>query len=102
MRSTTTQLLTTAALFGMPALVQAQPVNGFYVSGALGMAFPHSQAVTSHTTPDFTPAPMGAGTPSSGPATLGQGSIGYGLGNGLRFEVEGSGGAGRLHLPKWP
>jgi OOP family OmpA-OmpF porin len=101
MRSTTIRLLTAAVLTAMPGLALAQPVNGFYVSGALGMAFPHNQAVTSHTAPDFMPAPMVSASPPS-TAAIGQGSVGYGLGNGLRFEVEGTGGASRLRLPKWP
>jgi hypothetical protein len=101
MRSATTRLLiAAAALAGTPELARAQPVNGFYVSGALGPNFQQNRSVTVPARPEFAPAPVAIDPPSASTAT--RGSIGYGLGNGLRFEAEGSGSANRLRLPLGP
>ena len=102
MRSATACLLIAAALTGMPAVAPAQPVSGFYVSGALGPIFQHNRSVTSPAELEFAPAPVPVDPSSSNPATGARGSIGYGLGNGLRFELEGSGSASRLRLPQGP
>jgi OmpA-OmpF porin, OOP family len=93
-------MLTIGALVAAPALAWSQPVTGFYVSGALGMAFPHSPSVTTHSEPELAPTPVQP-DPSSSTSLAGHGSVGYGLGNGLRFEVEGNGTNG-LRLPHWP
>lgn len=102
MGAATACLLIAAALAGAPVVAGAQPVNGFYVSGALGPVFQHNRSVTSSSGPELAPAPVTVDRPSSNPAAGGRGSIGYGLGNGLRFEVEGGGSAGRLRLPQGP
>src|SRR5690349_16554072 len=101
MRSAETRLLIAAAvLAGMPVPALAQPVNGFYVSGALGPTFQQNRSVTSPSGPQFAPAPVAVDPPSGSTAT--RGSIGVGLGNGLRFEAEGSGSGNRLRLPLGP
>ena len=102
MRSAAACLLIASALAAVPAAASAQPVSGFYVSGALGPMFQHNRSVASPAGPDLAPAPVPVDPSASNPAAGGRGSIGYGLGNGLRFELEGSGSAGRLLLPRGP
>jgi len=85
---------------GLPAAAWAQPVSGFYVGGGLGAAWAHGPATKFSAPPGFTPAPQPADPSTSAP--VGQGSVGYGLGNGLRFELEGNGVADRLRLPQGP
>lgn len=102
MRSATGCLLIAAALAGMPAVARAQPVSGFYVGGALGPVFQHGRSVTSPAQTEFAPAPSAVDPSSSNPAAAGRGSMGFGLSNGLRFEFEGGGSAGRLRLPQGP
>lgn len=102
MRFTMNCVLAGAALAGSTAITHAQPISGLYVSGGFGAAFPHSRFVAPQAAPSGAPASM-PGTPAqSGTGGVGQGSVGYGFGNGLRFEMEGTGGAGQLRLPHWP
>jgi OmpA-OmpF porin, OOP family len=74
-----------AVLLLGPLAAQGQPVRGFYISGGAGYNLQQSIRVT--------PSVPGIGSipvqlnPSNGPRVLG--SLGYGLGNGLRVEVEG-------------
>lgn len=74
-----------AVLLANPAPAGAQPVTGPYVGGGIGVHIPQN--------PRFTPlAPGfggGRGTLSEGIGFEALGSVGYGLGNGARFEVEG-------------
>jgi OOP family OmpA-OmpF porin len=90
-----------AVLAGLPRLALAQPVNGLYVSGSFGAAFPHGQ-IGAPAAPGEQSAPLPDGSSVSGRGGVGQGSIGYGFGNGLRLEMEGTGGAGGLRLPREP
>lgn len=75
----------TATVLMVPLAAEAQPVQGLYVGGGVGYNLQQSIRVT--------PSVPGIGgfpvqlNDSGGLAALG--SIGYGLGNGLRFEVEG-------------
>ncbi|MGE0226493.1 MAG: OmpA family protein [Acetobacteraceae bacterium] len=69
-----------------PFAATAQPIQGLYVGAGVGLHMPQS--------PRITPLSPGFGT---GRATIqenlgfaGYGSLGYGLGNGLRVEVEGT------------
>jgi OmpA-OmpF porin, OOP family len=74
------------ALLAMPLAAMAQPVSGLYVGAGLGADLPQNIGVT-------------PGAPSIGGAGhlklddnvgfQGVGAIGYGLGNGFRFEIEG-------------
>jgi opacity protein-like surface antigen len=68
----------------LPALAQAQPVSGPYVSLGVGADFLQDQTVQPYgglgpTNRDF----------SLDPGPAGNGSVGYGFGNGLRLEVDG-------------
>ncbi|HEX2943933.1 MAG TPA: OmpA family protein [Rhodopila sp.] len=73
------------ALFSMPVVAMAQPVTGLYLQGGAGLSAPQN--------PKFTPYGAGYGV---GQGTLkenygynGELAVGYGLGNGFRFEIEG-------------
>ncbi len=80
--------LLAGSVLAMPALAMAQPVSGLYVGAGLGVNFMQNQTVksidlgaagvsTQHYHPKFDLGPVGVI------------SLGYGLGNGLRVEVEG-------------
>jgi len=100
MRAVVLGLLVLAALPVLPAGAAAQPVNGFYIGGGLGADFLHSQTTKTPAASGFAPAPVPSDP--AAPGAAGHGSLGYGLGNGLRLELEGSGGANRLRLPQGP
>lgn len=95
-------VLAAAAVAGPLQAAWAQPVNGLYIGGGFGAAFPHARPVAPEVAPGDLQAPVPGRGATSGSAGVGQGSIGYGLGNGLRLEFEGTGGADRLRLPHWP
>ena len=66
------------ALLAMPFAAAAQPFQGIYIGAGAGYNLPQNY-------------PLAAGgqlEPSGG--FVGLGSIGYGLGNGMRFELEGN------------
>ncbi len=78
-------LLLAIMLLSLPLAAGAQPIEGLYVSGGVGYNIAQ--------TPRVTPV-----TPGFGASHLrlmqdggfnGQGSLGYALGNGFRFEIEG-------------
>ena len=76
-----------AALLATPFAVQAQPVQGLYVGAGLGLDLPQNPKIVGY------PALPGFG---GGELKLNEdlgldaiGSVGYGLGNGFRFELEG-------------
>ena len=71
-----------AATFAFPAVALAQPFQGFYIGGGAGYHLPLDIKVV---TPPGSPS---ANLRTSG-SFIGLGSAGYGLGNGLRFELEG-------------
>ena len=83
----------TATVLAAPTLIlateaAAQPVTGIYIGGGAGLNWQQSQKVLAG--PAFTGDFVGAGNKlnyDSGVAA--SGSLGYGLGNGLRLEVEG-------------
>jgi outer membrane protein OmpA-like peptidoglycan-associated protein len=74
------------ALLAMPLAAIAQPVSGLYVGGGLGVDLPQNTRMT-------------PGAPSIDGADhlkldqqvgfMGLGAVGYGLGNGVRFEIQG-------------
>ncbi|WP_428487609.1 outer membrane protein [Rhodopila sp.] len=70
--------LLACALF-LPVVAQAQPLNGFYVGGETGVNFAGSLSSSDQTTKVYTD-----------PGPLGLVDLGWGYGNGLRTEVEGS------------
>jgi outer membrane protein OmpA-like peptidoglycan-associated protein len=90
-------LLLAATILAVPAAVQAaEPVNGVYVS--LGAGFDYLNTVNGKNLVFAAPIPGNPGnglpvnsanlTSNGGWAVLG--SVGYGLGNGVRLEVEGN------------
>ena len=100
-------LLAGAALAGLPAAASAQSmfsmdrwrvapqntVTGIYIGAGAGVNFHENTRVSPN---DALAAELGRrgiggrGTAIFAPGFVGVGSIGYGLGNGLRFEVEGA------------
>jgi OmpA-OmpF porin, OOP family len=68
------------ALFAAPLAARAQPFQGFYIGGSAGYNLPQNPVVTNG-------ASGGHILPGGG--FVGLGSVGYGLGNGFRFELEG-------------
>ena len=84
----------TVVFLALPAVAMAQPIEGLYVSlgGGLNMVDQYSQAFTAES---FQGAGPDVAGPGPFPITSKQGyafsgAIGYGLGKGLRLELEGS------------
>jgi OOP family OmpA-OmpF porin len=67
----------------LPSLAKAQPISGLYVGAGAGYDYQPTQKLTS------SPGNLGGSRAFYKGSVSGTGSIGYGLGNGLRFEVEG-------------
>ncbi len=66
------------ALLAAPFVAQAQPFHGFYIGGGAGYNLPEND-------------PLADGHQiEPGGGFVGLGSVGYGLGNGIRFELEGN------------
>ena len=86
MRFRTTLMAT--ALLGLPALASAQPVDGLYIGAGAGGNILQTETVKRISNG---PANFGHGSDyrfDAGPVVIG--SVGYGLGNGLRFELQGA------------
>ncbi|MFL1462254.1 OmpA family protein [Roseococcus sp. DSY-14] len=101
-------LLAGAAVLGLPAAASAQSsyfsmdrwrvaphntVTGFYIGAGAGVNLHENTRLSPNNTLAGGLAPLGVGgrgTAIFTPGFVGVGSVGYGLGNGLRFEVEGS------------
>ena len=78
-----------ATLMAAPYAVHAQPVDGLYIAGAGGANVLQNETVNKIT--PGRPAGLGHGTNYKfdvGPTGIG--SVGYGLGNGLRIELQGA------------
>jgi outer membrane protein OmpA-like peptidoglycan-associated protein len=82
-------ILTGLAALGLPALAQAQPITGLYIGGGVG----YNQLTSQHGSVDALPGRFV--TSSTAPVSAGfkggyglVGSIGYGVGNGVRLEGE--------------
>ena len=80
--------LAAATILALPAVAKAQAVDGPYIGLGAGINFMQNEAFRS--TINGVAAPVASGWLKSqiGPAVVG--SIGYGLGNGLRIELEGN------------
>lgn len=78
--------LLAATILAMPVAAMAQPVSGLYVAGGIGGNYlmDTNAKVTS-------PALNGSGKITNKGGLVGVASVGYGLGNGLRIELEGNG-----------
>ena len=72
-------MLLAATVLALPVAASAQPVNGIYVGGSVGFNYLSSVS---------TNAGSGGNYKGDG-GFVGIGSVGYGLGNGLRLEIEG-------------
>jgi OOP family OmpA-OmpF porin len=81
-----------AVPFGLPVVAHAQPVQGLYIGAGAGYSLPQSNTKATGYGPGFstgTPPAGGAFNLNTKGGFTGETSIGYGLGNGLRFEIEG-------------
>ena len=78
-------LLTATAVVGFPLVAAAQPIDGLYVGA--GALYNFKQVEHGQNSPGA--GLSGSKLQSDGAGFGGVGSIGYGLGNGLRFEIEG-------------
>jgi outer membrane protein OmpA-like peptidoglycan-associated protein len=79
-------LLAASFLLAVPQLAQAQPISGLYVGGGAGINFLQNEKIEGSSLPHH----MGSANTAFQPGWVGVGSVGYGLGNGLRLEVEGN------------
>ncbi len=77
----TRSMLLAASILAVPAAAMAQPVNGLYVGGGLGINYLQQLKATA-----VPAANSGKLNTTIGPVVLG--SIGWGFGNGLRTELE--------------
>ena len=82
--------LLAATVLVAPFAVHAQPVSGLYIAGGAGANLLQDTTVK-HISPNVSSTVRGNSNfrYDVGPVVVG--SIGYGLGNGLRFELEGTG-----------
>jgi OOP family OmpA-OmpF porin len=81
--------LLAATVLAAPAAAIAQPVTGPYVSLGAGANIFENQKIKSYDIPAIGVAGSEAGHISTDADIIGSGSIGYGLGNGLRIELNG-------------
>jgi OOP family OmpA-OmpF porin len=72
--------LVAATMLALPMAAHAQPVNGLYIAGGLGGTYMQDLDASAADVSGKLPSNIGA---------AGMVSLGYGLGNGLRFELEG-------------
>ncbi len=79
--------LLAASLLVLPATAFAQPVSGLYVGAGAGADFMVDEIVKQHVTGPY-PSNSKFRVPFD-TGVMGQASVGYGLGNGFRFELEG-------------
>jgi len=108
--------LLVATVLVTPFAVQAQPVDGLYIGAGAGVNWKQQQTINSFTgvAGPLAGVNLGAANPTAANNFFGTGgntglklnyatgwvavaSVGYGLGNGLRFELEGNARQNRLH-----
>jgi OmpA-OmpF porin, OOP family len=86
-------LLLAGSILALPAAAMAQPIEGLYVGAGVGVQVPQNTSTKS------SPA-VALGLPKArlqyDPGFNGVLSVGYGFGNGLRVELEGSYGTSRI------
>ena len=86
-------LLAAAAVVALPVLAQAQPVSGLYLGAGVGGNYLDKTDVTGATAADKTTLDAALGSNLSADFAwgyVGVLSLGWGFGNGLRAEIEGS------------
>jgi OOP family OmpA-OmpF porin len=84
--------LLVATMFAAPAVAVAQPVTGPYVSLGVGATYLDDQNLKSVTVPALGAASYGTnanGHIKTDVDVMGSAAIGYGLGNGIRIELQG-------------
>ena len=81
-------LLAAAAVVAMPVLAQAQPVSGLYLGAGVGANFLNKTDITG--TYNSPPLTLDGASAEFDWGYLGVLSLGWGFGNGLRAEIEGS------------
>jgi outer membrane protein OmpA-like peptidoglycan-associated protein len=88
-------LLAATVLAAAPIAAKAQAVSGLYIGAGAGVNFLQREPISSTTFPGVLPTNL-ASSLSNSPQSVrsqvgfaGVLSVGYGLGNGLRFEIEG-------------
>ncbi len=90
-------LLAATVLAAAPVAAQAQAISGLYIGAGAGADFMQNQTITRTTFPQTGGVVPTAGTNLTGRRSVqmgagfaGEVSVGYGLGNGLRVELEGA------------
>ena len=84
-------LLAAAAVVALPVLAQAQPISGPYIGAGIGGNFLSEADITGSSTADKTAIQgLGFDAASFSWGFAGVASLGWGFGNGLRAEIEGS------------
>lgn len=76
------------SLAALPLAAEAQPFQGFYIGAGAGYNLPQNVEIQSGSVAGL-PANLGSSLNLNG-NIVGLGSVGYALGNGMRFELEGS------------
>src|SRR3954466_6005197 len=86
--------LLVATVLAVPLAAKAQPIDGLYVGAGAGVNLKQTQAWDSFSANVGPLDPANTGglglKQKYNPGFVALGSVGYGLGNGLRFEVEGN------------
>jgi OOP family OmpA-OmpF porin len=89
-----TSLLAAAAVLALPALAQAQPITGLYLGAGIGGNYLDKSDVTGQSAADKAALQNAFGTSNLSTefawGYAGVLSLGWGFGNGLRAEIEGS------------
>jgi outer membrane protein OmpA-like peptidoglycan-associated protein len=88
-------LLAATVLAAAPVAAKAQAISGLYIGAGAGANFMQEENISSVTFPQRSPFAFGANATNQTNINFQAGfvgllSVGYGLGNGLRFEVEGA------------
>ncbi len=90
--------LLAATVMVAPVAAKAQAINGLYIGAGAGANFMHDEKITGVAFPNILGSTAGTvqgqringGRVKLDTGFVGVASVGYGLGNGLRFELEGS------------
>ena len=88
-------LLAATVLAAAPVAAKAQAISGLYIGAGAGANFMQQEDISSVTFPQKSPFTFGTNTTNTTSIKFQAGylalvSVGYGLGNGLRFELEGA------------
>jgi OOP family OmpA-OmpF porin len=81
--------LLSATVLVAPIAAMAQPVSGVYIGAGAGVNFMQDSTLSNLSFPAAKTKFAGSATLSHDVGMVGVVSVGYGLGNGLRLEIEG-------------